>query len=109
MYYLFSCLIILIDTWCCLYFLDTFLKKKDVGGLNKVRFLLFYIALFLPSWAFYLLGVTFNWCKILVVFGMVFPLEVIFYQSCKKQLLFLWIVFYSTAILTEWVPIAIRG
>ena len=52
-YYLFSCMVILIDTWCCLYFLDTFLRKKDVGRWNNVRFLLFYIALLLPSWTFY--------------------------------------------------------
>ena len=109
LYYLFSCMVILIDTWCCLYFLDTFLRKKDAGRWNHVRFLLFYIALFLPSWTFYLLGITFNWYKVLMVLAMVFPLEVLYYQASKKQLLFFWILFYSTAILTEWVPISVRG
>jgi len=109
LYYLFSCIVILIDTWCCLYFLDTFLRKKDVDRWNKVRFLSFYIALFLTSWIFYLLGITFNWYKVLMVLAMVFPLGILYYQASKKQLLFFCVLFYSTAVLIEWVPIAIRG
>ena len=41
-YWIFSFVLTAIDTWCVLYLLDTFLKKKDAGKLEKFRFVLFY-------------------------------------------------------------------
>ena len=41
-YWIFSFVLTAIDTWCVLYLLDTFLKKKDTGRLEKFRFVLFY-------------------------------------------------------------------
>ena len=39
-YWVFSFVLTAIDTWCVLYLLDTFLKKKDAGRLEKYRFVL---------------------------------------------------------------------
>ena len=59
-YWIFSLVLTAIDTWCVLYLLDTFLKKKDAGRLEKFRFVLFYGANILVAVLFHVLGVVIN-------------------------------------------------
>ena len=57
-YWIFSFVLTAIDTWCVLYLLDTFLRKKDVGRLEKVRFWLFLSVIFSVAVLFHVLDIV---------------------------------------------------
>lgn len=48
-YYMLSFAFVAIEVWCALYFLDTFLKKKEAGKLEKFRFIIYFVAMVIPA------------------------------------------------------------
>ena len=79
-YWIFSFVLTAVDTWCVLYLLDTFLKKKDVGRLEKVRFWLFLSAIFSVAVLFHVLDIVINLWKFVLIFIALFILGFIYFK-----------------------------
>lgn len=107
-YCIFSFMVTAVDVWCTLYFLDTFLKRKEVGKLEKTRFIVYYGTMFMPAFICYLFEIVMNWGKFLSVFCVVWLLGLIFYKASIKQIFLYWSLGYGTIILTEWTVITVR-
>lgn len=105
--YFFSSVVIAMEVWCVLYFLDTFLKKKETRRLGKLRFFLYYIVMLFP--AFISNTELTNWIKLLSGFLSIFVLGMLFYQASMKHLLLFWALCYGIMLLTEWAVISIAG
>ena len=79
-YWIFSFVLTAIDTWCVLYLLDTFLKKKDVGRLEKVRFWLFLSVIFSVAVLVHVLDIVINLWKFVLIFIALFILGFIYFK-----------------------------
>lgn len=108
-YWMFSAMVTAIDTWCILYLLDTFLKKKEVGRLEKVRFVSFFGAFFIVAVLFQVLGVVINWWKFVLVFITLFACSFIYFKATVKQLIFYLPLCYGMLVLMEFLVLSIGG
>ena len=108
-YWIFSFVLTAIDTWCVLYLLDTFLKKKDTGRLEKYRFVLFYGANIFVAVLFHVLGVVINWWKFVVLFFAFFILGSVYFRTTIKQMIFYLPLCYGIVVLVEFLILSVGG
>ena len=108
-YWIFSFVLTAIDTWCVLYLLDTFLKKKDTGRLEKIRFVLFYGANILVAVLFHVLGVVISWWKFVALFLAFFILGFVYFRTTAKQMIFYFPLCYGMIVLAEFFVLSIGG
>lgn len=108
-YWIFSVMVTAIDTWCMLYLMDTFLKKKEVEKLEKVRFVLYFLAVFSVSVLFHLLGIVINWWKFVAVFIALFALGFLYFRTTAKQMIFYLPLCYGMLVLVEFFILSIGG
>ncbi len=108
-YWIFSFVLTAIDVWCILYLLDTFLKKKESGKLENVRFILFYSANIGVAVLFHLLDVVMNWWKILLVLVAFGVLGFIYFKATIKQMLFYVPLCYGMVVLIEFLILSVGG
>ena len=108
-YWIFSFVLTAIDTWCVLYLLDTFLKKKDVGRLEKVRFWLFLSVIFSVAVLFHVLGIVINLWKFVLIFIALFVLGFIYFQTTVKQMIFYLPLCYGIVVLVEFLTLSVGG
>ena len=108
-YWIFSFVLTAIDTWCVLYLLDTFLKKKDAGKLEKLRFVLFYGANIFVAVLFHLLDVVINWWKFVALFLAFFILGFVYFRTTAKQMIFYFPLGYGMLVLIEFFILSIGG
>lgn len=103
-YYIFSSAFVAIEVWCVLYFLDTFLKKKEAGKLEKFRFLIYFVAMVIPA-AFsrmMSLGKIFVFMLVFVLLGM------IFYKVSVIHTLFFSGLWYGIMLGVDWFAVCIE-
>lgn len=103
-YYIFSFAFVAIEVWCVLYFLDTFLKKKDTGKLEKMRFIIYYAAMIMPA----ILCSMLSFGKILVFLLLFAILGVIFYKATVTQALVFSGLWYGIMLGIDWFAISIE-
>ena len=108
-YWIFSFVLTAIDTWCVLYLLDTFLKKKDVGRLEKVRFWLFLSVIFSVAVLFHVLDIVINLWKFVLIFIALFVLGFIYFQTTVKQMIFYLPLCYGIVVLVEFLILSVGG
>ena len=108
-YWIFSFVLTAIDTWCVLYLLDTFLKKKDVGRLEKVRFLLFLSVIFSVAVLFHVLDIVINLWKFVLIFIALFILGFIYFKTTVKQMIFYLPLCYGIVVLVEFLTLSVGG
>lgn len=108
-YWMFSFVLTAIDTWCMLYLMDTFLKKKAVGRLEKIKFVLFYSANIFVAFLFHFLGVVINWWKMLFVFITFLVLGFIYFKATVKQMLFYLSLCYGMVVMVEFLVLSVGG
>ncbi len=108
-YWIFSFVLTAIDVWCILYLLDTFLKKKEIGKLENIRFILFYSANVGVAVLFHLLDVVMNWWKILLVLVAFGVLGFIYFKATIKQMLFYVPLCYGMVVLIEFLILSVGG
>lgn len=108
-YWIFSFVLTAIDTWCVLYLLDTFLKKKDVGRLEKVRFWLFLSVIFSVAVLFHVLDIVINLWKFVLIFIALFVLGFIYFQTTVKQMIFYLPLCYGIVVLVEFLTLSVGG
>lgn len=106
-YWIFSAMVTVIDTWCILYLLDTFLKRKEVGRLEKIRFVLFFGAIFSVAVLFQILDVVINWWKFVFVFIALFTCSRTYFKATAKQLIFYLPLCYGMLVLIELLVLSI--
>ena len=108
-YWIFSFVLTAIDTWCVLYLLDTFLKKKDVGRLEKVRFWLFLSVIFSVAVLFHVLDIVINLWKFVLIFIALFILGFIYFKTTVKQMIFYLPLCYGIVVLVEFLTLSVGG
>ncbi|MDD6812065.1 MAG: GHKL domain-containing protein [Lachnospiraceae bacterium] len=108
-YWIFSFVLTAIDTWCVLYLLDTFLKKKDVGRLEKVRFWLFLSVIFSVAVLFHVLDIVINLWKFVLIFIALFVLGFIYFKTTVKQMIFYLPLCYGIVVLVEFLTLSVGG
>jgi len=108
-YWIFSFVLTAIDTWCVLYLLDTFLKKKDVGRLEKDRFLLFLSVIFSVAVLFHVLDIVINLWKFVLIFIALFILGFIYFKTTVKQMIFYLPLCYGIVVLVEFLTLSVGG
>ena len=108
-YWIFSFVLTAIDTWCVLYLLDTFLKKKDVGRLEKVRFLLFLSVIFSVAVLFHVLDIVINLWKFVLIFIALFILGFIYFKTTVKQMIFYLPLCYGIVVLVKFLTLSVGG
>lgn len=108
-YWIFSFILTAVDTWCMLYLLDTFLKKKETGKLESIRFILFYSANIGVAVLFHFLGVVMNWWKILSVFIAFWILGFIYFRATAKQMIFYLPLCYGMIVMVEILILSVGG
>ena len=108
-YWIFSVMVTAIDTWCMLYLMDTFLKRRKVEKLEKVRFVLYFVAVFSVAVLFHLLGIVMNWWKFVVIFMVLFALGFLYFKTTAKQMIFYLPLCYGMLVLVEFLILSIGG
>lgn len=108
-YWIFSFVLTAVDTWCVLYLLDTFLKKKDVGRLEKVRFWLFLGVIFSVAVLFHVLDIVINLWKFVIIFIALFFLGFIYFKTTVKQMIFYIPLCYGIVVLVEFLTLSVGG
>ncbi len=100
-YNVFSFIVSVVDAWSFLYFMDTFLKKKEIGKWEKYRFILCCVSLYLVSLLFHMMEIVINWWKVLFVLVVLFVIGRMYFRTTTKQLGFYLLLCYGLMLLTE--------
>ena len=103
-YYMFSFALVAIEVWCVLYFLDTFLKKKDIGNLEKYRFIIYFVAMVIPA----ALSSMMSFAKIFVFMIWFVVLGMIFYKASVIQTLFFSGLWYGIMLCVDWFAMSVE-
>ena len=103
-YYMFSFALVAIEVWCVLYFLDTFLKKKDIGNLEKYRFIIYFVAMVIPA----ALSSMMSFAKIFVFMFWFVVLGMIFYKASVIQTLFFSGLWYGIMLSVDWFAMSVE-
>lgn len=88
-----------IETWGSIYFFDTFLKKKDMGWLEKYRYIILYFSCFVVVYFgnyFVPIGI-----KVLLMISAFMVFCILFYKIDWKQCIFFSGLNYSILFLTD--------
>lgn len=84
-----------IETWGCVYFFDTFLKKKDAVRLGKYRYIVLYLANMAAAF-FGAMGI-----KVTLIILVFIAFCTVFYEADWKQRIFFSVLNYSLLFLTD--------
>lgn len=103
-YYMFSFALVAIEVWCVLYFLDTFLKKKDIGNLEKYRFTIYFVAMVIPA----ALSSMMSFAKIFVFMIWFVVLGMLFYKASVIQTLFFSGLWYGIMLCVDWFAMSVE-
>jgi len=103
-YYMFSFALVAIEVWCVLYFLDTFLRKKDIGNLEKYRFIIYFVAMVIPA----ALSSMMSFAKIFIFMIWFVVLGMIFYKASVIQTLFFSGLWYGIMLCVDWFAMSVE-
>lgn len=103
-YYILSFAFVAIEVWCALYFLDTFLKKKEAGKLEKFRFIIYFVAMVIPA----ALSKMMSFGKIFVFMLIFVLLGMIFYKDSVIQTLFFSGLWYGIMLGVDWLAVCVE-
>jgi len=103
-YYMFSFALVAIEVWCVLYFLDTFLRKKDIGNLEKYRFIIYFVAMVIPA----ALSSMMSFAKIFIFMIWFVVLGMMFYKASVIQTLFFSGLWYGIMLCVDWFAMSVE-
>lgn len=96
-----------IETWGSIYFFDTFLKKKDMGWLERYRYIILYFSCFVVVYFgnyFVPIGI-----KVLLMISAFMVFCILFYKIDWKQCIFFSGLNYSILFLTDFFLLLIEN